>query len=105
MKDEMKKRMTTKTVYEKQQSTPFLFKDYKSELLDDDILEVGYDEGYYNEDSSWESHYFVIIKRQVLETDRELDKRLEHNKSNQERMKERRREAYITLKKEFEDER
>lgn len=94
-----------KTVHMFQKETPIVWSDIKGlDLRDEDILHIGYDEGHYSENNSWDAHYFAIITRMVEETDEERDERVKTAKWHIEQLKQRRYENYLRLKKEFEGE-
>lgn len=74
------------------------------EIKPTDILSLGYDEGFQEEDNSLDSNYFIKLEREREETDEELKKRKLSFERDQKRSKELRRTAYLNLKKEFENE-
>jgi len=79
------------------------WKDIKHiEFEDEDEISIGYDEGYYSENNSWDPHHYAIINRMVDETDEQWRKRLERNEKEAKRLKDRRYQTYLSLKKEFE---
>jgi hypothetical protein len=75
-------------------------KDFQFE--DDDILHIGYDEGFVSENESWDAHYFAIVTREIEETDEEFKNRMDLNKMQQEIMRKKRYETYLKYKEEFE---
>ena len=100
---ESKKIWKDKEVYHKQFNGPVKWKDIKDfGFEDDDIMNVGYDEGYYSENNSWDPHYYVTIIRKVIETDAEFERRIQRQKEDKERYHKQRYENYLKLKAEFE---
>lgn len=80
-----------------------LLKEKKIELQDTDILEIGFTEGYQEEDSARDDFYDVTIYRSREETDAELTKRMKQVESMKESSRKRRYETYLELKEEFKD--
>ncbi len=86
-----------------QQEEPIKWSDLKNlEMEDDDILQVGYDEGHHSENYSWDPHYFAIVTRMVEETDEQRDERVRMAKWHKGELKKRRYENFLKLKTEFE---
>ena len=84
---------------------PFKWKDIKHiDLQDDDVIQMGHDEGFFSENNSMDPHFFVVITRMVEETDEQFARRQEQIALDNKWAKERRRESYLRLKKEFENE-
>jgi len=82
---------------------PFKWKNIKDfKFEDDDIISMGYDEGFYTENNSMDPHYFVRISRMVEETDKEFRDRIKSNELQKKWAKEERHKSYLRLKKEFE---
>ena len=79
-----------------------IIKDNNITLEDDDIINSCYEEEFYSENNSMDSHYSLMIVRKRLETDEEYNKRIENEVSMKEWAKERRYQTYLKLKKEFE---
>jgi len=77
-------------------------KDFKFE--DDDKINVGYREGHYSENNSWDPYYSAEILRTRLETDEEMEKRIKNSERDAKWAREKRYENYLRLKKEFENE-
>lgn len=100
----MTKKYIEKEVLYLQDDEPIPYKKYKHVLEDDDIVHSGYDEGHVSENNSWDPFYFVSVKRQVLETDEEFEKRKRKHEQYLKEYKERRYEQYLKLKEEFENE-
>lgn len=97
------KMLVEKRIFRNSRNTPFMWQDIKHlDLQDSDIISCEWVEPFYSENNSWDGHYSCEIIRMVEETDEQQQKRLERNKRNGEEMKERRRETYLRLKKEFE---
>jgi hypothetical protein len=91
-----------KTTYEKELICMFIdeppvWKDIKHiELEDDDMIQM-----------SWDEHddcYCVRVVRWIEETDEEYQERLQYMSESENRAKERRRQHYLKLKAEFENE-
>lgn len=94
-----------KVIFQKEKQTPFTWKDLKHvQFEDEDKITVGYDEGYYSENNSWDPHYYARVIRMVEETDAQFEKRIANNEQAKKWAKERRYENYLKLKKEFENE-
>ena len=74
----------------------------KKGLLDDDILEISYDEGFNDGDSSLGANYTIRVTRKRLETDEEFEKRKEMFDKKSLKAVEQRYKEYLKLKKEFE---
>jgi hypothetical protein len=86
-----------------QKNEKIKWKDIKHfQFEDDDVIHIGWDEGYVSENESWDSHYFAIITRKIEETDEEFEERMELNRMQQEIMRKKRYENYLKLKEEFE---
>jgi hypothetical protein len=96
------KKLLEKEVLYLQSDKPIPYKEYKHILEDEDIVHSGYDEGHVSENNSWDPFYFVSVKRMMLETDEEYEKRKRKNEQHQKEYKERRYEQYLKLKEEFE---
>lgn len=73
------------------------------QLMDDDILEIGFEEGWEEGDSAREDMYFVSIKRKREETDSEFNERKIRNEKHKEDSRKKKYKLYIELKKEFEN--
>lgn len=92
-------------IFRKDSNKPFTWKQLKEiKFKDDDRLEIGYDEGYYSENNSWDPHYYAVVYRMEEETDIEFERRQTRIAIDEKLMKKRRYESYLKLKKEFEDE-
>jgi len=82
---------------------PFTWADIKSIAFeDDDVLSIGYDEGFESENNSVRPYYYAEAIRLVEETDDEYQKRLAETARHSEQLKARRFETYQKLKAEFE---
>ena len=102
---ELQKIFIRKEIYHKQSNYPFTWKDIKDfQFEDDDELDIGYDEGFYSENNSWDPHYYVIIYRDIIETDEQFERRINQAKEAKERNRKDRYERYLKLKAEFEPE-
>ena len=102
----MEKKIIEIKVFEKVNTRkPFTWKDIKDfKFEDDDIIEMGYVEPWENgPDNSGGDHYHITIIRQRLETDDEWQRRLKLEAKESEKLKQRRYETYLKLKKEFEE--
>jgi hypothetical protein len=73
-------------------------------LQDDDILEIGYDEGFNYPDNSKDPSYDFTLKRPRLETEAEFEKRKQRVADSRVATRKRRKELYLELKAEFENE-
>ena len=94
-----------KVIFAAAKETPFAWKDLKHiQFEDEDKITVAYDEGYYSENNSWDSHYYARVIRMVEETDAQFQKRQKKIEEERERTKKMRYESYLRLKKEFENE-
>jgi len=82
---------------------PIPFSVIKDIVEPDDIISAGWDEGFYTENDSMDAHYQMKVTRMVLETDEQLEKRKARAEQDAKWAKERRRESYLRLKAEFED--
>lgn len=100
----MKKKLIEKEVFHLESDSPIPFKRYKDHLEDDDIVICTYEEEHYSENNSWDGFYYVRVLRNVLETDAEYEKRINDAKEFKIELKNRRRETYLKLKEEFENE-
>ena len=88
-----------------QSDNPITWKDIKDfQFEDDDIISIGYEEGYYSENNSWDGFYYCRVERMVEETDEEYEDRMERKRSTESTLKKNRYEQYLRLKKEFETE-
>lgn len=93
-----------KEIFREQSQNPFTWKDLKDiKFEDDDRLEIGYDEGYYSENNSWDPHHYAIVTRMIEETDEQFSKRQANIKRDKKWAKERRYQNYLKLKEEFEN--
>lgn len=81
-----------------------LLKKRKVELLPTDTLQIGFDEGYQDGDASQDPHYYITVHRDRPETDKEFEKRKEEFEAFKKSSEEKRREQYLKLKEEFENE-
>lgn len=81
-----------------------LLKKKNIELLPTDTLQIGYEQGYQDGDSSQDPYYFIWVHRDRPETDAEFEKRKEGYRVSKEQTKERRYKLYLELKEEFGDE-
>lgn len=78
-------------------------KEFKHLLEDDDMVEAGYEEGYFSENNSYDGYFYVKVNRMVLETDEQYETRIKIANQQLEEIKERRYNTYLILKKEFEN--
>ena len=72
------------------------------ELQDNDILEIGYNEGFHEEDNSQDAHYFVEVTRFRDKTEKELEQERRYIEESKERNRKSRYETYLKYKEEFE---
>lgn len=83
---------------------PLKWSDIKHlELQDDDVISSGHEEAYYGSDSAMESHFFMSVTRQVLETDDEYTERQRAVEQSAKWAKANRLESYKRLREEFKD--
>lgn len=75
----------------------------KIELHANDILEVGFTDGWDEGDSMRDSAYDLTVIRTREETDEEFEKRMVKKKEAVKFAKQRRYETYLELKDEFKD--
>lgn len=72
----MNKINITEEVFRKESENPIKFEEISNQGFEpNDIIQCGYNEGYFSENNSWDSHYFIIVTRERLETDKEFEKR------------------------------
>lgn len=101
----MSKIKIRKYIKDIQIDNPITWKDIKDfQFEDDDIISIGYEEGYYSENNSWDGFYYCRVERMVEETDEEYEDRMERKRSSDSLLKKNRYEQYLKLKKEFEGE-
>ena len=94
-----------KDVHRKQFNNPVKWKDIKDfNFEDEDVISIGYDEGYYSENNSWDPHYYINVSRKIIETDEQFKERIDRATRDKERYKKERYERYLKLKAEFEPE-
>jgi len=109
-----KKLITDKIIYNCKRASQFsnqytwaevkkLLKEENISLQDDDVLEIGFEEGWNEGDTARDDMYFVSVKRQREESDAEFEKRKIKTEELRSQTKKRRLELYLELKKEFED--
>ena len=72
------------------------------QLLDDDIVRIGFEEGWDEGDSARDDMYFISVKRNREETEDEFAKRTLKIEKLIEENKKLRYENYLKLKQEFE---
>ncbi len=91
-------------IFRKVRSTkPFTWADIKTIAFeDDDIIHVGYHEGFESENNSVRPYYYAEATRLVKETDDEYQERLAEVARQKEQLRARRYETYQKLKAEFE---
>ena len=101
----MNKIKIKKDIEDIQSDNPITWKDIKDfQFEDDDIISIGYEEGYYSESNSWDGFYYCRVERMVEETDEEYEDRMERKRNSESMLKKNRYEQYLKLKKEFEGE-
>ena len=105
MTDNSKNKIFLETeIFRKESNKPITWKDIKHiEFQDDDKINIGFDEGFYSENNSWDPHYYVTITRNVLETDEQYQKRQEQIKLDEKWSRARQFKSYKSLKIKFED--
>lgn len=82
---------------------PVKIKDIKVDLQPDDIIQAGFEHPFESENNALESHWYLRVIRKVLETDEEFEKRKAEEEALKKRLKKRRYENYLKLKKEFDE--
>lgn len=102
MKQKKKKQIFSKH-YDGEYAT-VLFSHLPTDLLPDDIIDIGREERYVSENYSHDAYTELAVFRMIEETDEEYQRRLENNEWEAKRMKEQRYKNYLSLKKEFEPE-
>lgn len=99
------KKIIQTTVFEKiSYKQPIKFGEINVELQPDDVILQNYEEEYHGSDHGHDAHWSMTVYRDRLETDEEFEKRKKDGEELQATLKERRREQYLKLKKEFENE-
>lgn len=98
-----KKEIVVEVFNEIDYRNPIRFSEIKDIVQDDDIIESGWDEGFYTENNSVDGHYYLIIRRKRLETDEEVEKRHRRQEEYRKESKQKRHELYLKLKEEFEN--
>ena len=78
------------------------FEDLPKNLKDNDVIEIWRDKG--SSDGSFDECTILDVYRYRIETDEEYNDRLKREEIFQLHMKEKRKEQYLKLKKEFENE-
>ena len=92
-------------IFEESKNEPFTWKDIKHlDLQDDDEITFEHDPGYYSENESWDPCFRGFVTRTRLENNSEYSKRVKRLDDDAIRRKNQRRENYLKLKKEFENE-
>lgn len=100
----MDKIVITEEIFsERDYKKPIPFSKIKNIVQDDDIILSGWEEPFYSENNSYDGHYYMVVKRNRLETDDEFSKRISDGVKKQEELKEKRYQRYLELKKEFEN--
>ena len=100
----MEKIKVQKTVFDKRQDEPFIWKDIKDfKFEDDDLIRIEYVDSYCSEINSYDAHYHAEVIRMVEETDEQFKQRIEDKEINEKFYKKRRYESYLKLKEEFEN--
>jgi hypothetical protein len=100
MKKKKKKEIFSKQ-YDGDEAT-VLFSHLPTDLLPDDIIDIGRVERYISENESYDAYTQLVVFRMIEETDEEYERRLEKNAWEEKWAKERRYKNYLSLKKEFE---
>ena len=91
-----------KQIYWHQKNSQLKWKDIKHlQLEDDDIIQASWVD---DENFDYNGYWHGAITRMVEETDEQFQKRMADNEMQAKWAKERRRESYLKLKKEFENE-
>ena len=79
-----------------------LFSHLPTDLLPDDIIDIGRAERYVSENESYDAYTELVVSRMIEETDEEYERRLDNEAMQERWAKERRYKNYLSLKKEFE---
>mgnify|MGYP006987674672 FL=1 len=101
----MKKKLVKEEIFSKHYEgiiTGIKVSDLPIDLLPTDIIDIVKDEGYFSENNSWNAFSMLTVSREREETDIEFNKRKIETEERLLEAKERRREQYVKLKKEFE---
>lgn len=99
------KKQIKKEIFWSQKDTNFTWKDIKHiDFQDDDKIIITYIEPYHSENESYDGHYIAEVTRMVEESDEEFMLRLRREDVFNKELKERRRQQYLKLKQEFENE-
>ena len=77
-------------------------KEANIELQEEDVLEVGFEPGFYGEDNSSDACYFIEVKRTRKQTDEEFEEYKQKFEELKEKSKQERYNQYLKLKNEFE---
>jgi len=85
-----------------QENHPIPVSSIKIELQPDDIISAGYDEGHQSENEAWDPHFYLIVERIRIETDKEYEERTKREAFMKEDSRKRRHKTYLKLKEEFE---
>lgn len=79
-----------------------LFSHLPTDLLPDDIIEIGREDNYVSENNSYDAYTELAVYRMIEETDEEYQRRLDKEAMEAKWLKDRRYKNYLSLKKEFE---
>jgi hypothetical protein len=79
-----------------------LFSHLPTDLLPDDIIDIGREERYISENESYDAYTELVVSRMIEETDEQYQRRLDNEAMQEKWAKERRYKNYLSLKKEFE---
>lgn len=98
------KKIITDTIFHKiSYKKPITFGEIDVELQPEDEITQHWEEPFDGSVEAWDGHWSMTITRDRLETDEEFEIRMANIKMEKERMKKRRYENYLNLKKEFEE--
>jgi len=94
---------TEENIFYEHKDKPFTWKDIKHLVLqDDDEIRLEFVEGGRAGDEEWDSHFLGIVMRRVIETDKQFKQRQQQIEDDKRRIKQRRKENYERLRREFE---
>lgn len=83
--------------------TGVYFEDIPKDLLPDDFISIVVHKAFYTENNSSDGVTYLIVSRLVEMTPEEVAKEKEHFAKLREESKKQRKEQYLKLKKEFEN--
>jgi hypothetical protein len=81
---------------------PIKFQEIKITIKDEDIVQAGYDDGFFSENNSWDPFYYFRVVRPTLETDEEHIVRIQKEANLKLITRSKRFKKYKDLQNEFE---